>query len=448
MAITKQRSSSQIYIDDNLDANSKKIINLSPATLATDAVNKDQMDVAIGNAVSGVGNSIHVPVADLATAKAVLVAGRADKMLMHIETLGLYRFDAESVVVSNDGTIIRPTDVATDAAPGRWLQLTSIMSSHELLSGLLGGALNDHQHLTTAELTKLTGIEALADVTDAQNVGAVLNAATAKAVPVDADTLPISDSAASGGLKKITWAVLKSQLMLAFNATYNWATYTHAATVKATPVDADELSLVDSAGAWSIKKFTFTNLKAFLKTYFDTLYVQPNATGDVTIVLNGAANIGTSKVVTDKIANLNVTGAKVADSTLANVKLSNVANNTIKGRITAGTGVVEDLTSAQIRTILGLTTENTSTRFFRATPGGLVNGSNTVFTISPAANAHIITGSEEVYKNGILMNAGVGNDYTIAYNVGSGPYVTTITFASAPSAASAYTDVILVNYSV
>lgn len=46
----------------------------------------------------------------------------------------------------------------------------------------------------------------------------------------------------------------------------------NAAAVKATPVDADELGLRDSAVSFLIKKFTWANLKSVLKTYFDTLY--------------------------------------------------------------------------------------------------------------------------------------------------------------------------------
>lgn len=47
---------------------------------------------------------------------------------------------------------------------------------------------------------------------------------------------------------------------------------THAATSKGTPVDADELPLVDSAASNVLKRLTWANLKATLKTYFDTLY--------------------------------------------------------------------------------------------------------------------------------------------------------------------------------
>lgn len=47
----------------------------------------------------------------------------------------------------------------------------------------------------------------------------------------------------------------------------------HAATGKTTPVDADELGLVDSAASNVLKKLTWANLKATLLTYFTTLFV-------------------------------------------------------------------------------------------------------------------------------------------------------------------------------
>jgi hypothetical protein len=45
-----------------------------------------------------------------------------------------------------------------------------------------------------------------------------------------------------------------------------------AATSKATPVDADYLPLYDSAAANALRKLTWANVKATLKAYFDTLY--------------------------------------------------------------------------------------------------------------------------------------------------------------------------------
>lgn len=46
----------------------------------------------------------------------------------------------------------------------------------------------------------------------------------------------------------------------------------NGATSKTTPVDADELPLVDSAASNVLKKLSWANVKATLKTYFDTLY--------------------------------------------------------------------------------------------------------------------------------------------------------------------------------
>jgi hypothetical protein len=45
-----------------------------------------------------------------------------------------------------------------------------------------------------------------------------------------------------------------------------------AASAKTTPVDADTMGLVDSAASNVLKKVTWANIKATLKTYFDTLY--------------------------------------------------------------------------------------------------------------------------------------------------------------------------------
>jgi len=58
-----------------------------------------------------------------------------------------------------------------------------------------------------------------ATVTNA-NVGAVLTAATAKTTPVDADTMPLTDSAASNALKKVTWANIKATLLTYFTTLF------------------------------------------------------------------------------------------------------------------------------------------------------------------------------------------------------------------------------------
>lgn len=193
------------------------------------------------------------------------------------------------------------------------------------------------------------------------------HAATGKTTPVDADELPLVDSAASNVLKKLTWANLKATLKTytdtlypsgsgtstgtntgdqttvsgnagtatalqtgrtidgqTFDGTANItviAPGTHAATGKTTPVDADELSLVDSAASNVLKKLTWANVKATLKTYFDTLYYAPGGT-DVAVADGG-------------------TGASSAATARSNLGITTVATDTIydnKGDIPIGTG--------------------------------------------------------------------------------------------------------------
>lgn len=67
---------------------------------------------------------------------------------------------------------------------------------------------------------------------------------------------------------------------------------THAATSKTTPVDADEMPIVDSAASNVLKKLTWANLKATLKTYFDTLY-RPLG-GTINLATEVTGNLGVS----------------------------------------------------------------------------------------------------------------------------------------------------------
>jgi hypothetical protein len=65
-----------------------------------------------------------------------------------------------------------------------------------------------------------------------------------------------------------------------------------AASAKTTPVDADTIGLIDSAASNVLKKLTFANLKAWLKSYFDTLYASIGS-GGITLLTSAAAS-GTS----------------------------------------------------------------------------------------------------------------------------------------------------------
>lgn len=65
---------------------------------------------------------------------------------------------------------------------------------------------------------------------------------------------------------------------------------TFTLTEKTTPIDADSVGIVDSAATNEFKRTTFTNVKAFLKTYFDTLYPAGSGTSTGTNTGDNAVN--------------------------------------------------------------------------------------------------------------------------------------------------------------
>jgi len=162
--VEQEGSGGEPVVTTDLDFKNYKGIRLADGTETTDAVNRGQLDTAVSNAMSGVGSSIHVPVASVAVAKAIAAAGRLDMMLMLIETMGLYRFDSDIIAVSNDTTVILPADVSSDTLPGRWIKISSSITDHNLLSNILG---NGGYHLSLAEREKLLGIKGIAELTSA-----------------------------------------------------------------------------------------------------------------------------------------------------------------------------------------------------------------------------------------------------------------------------------------
>lgn len=89
-----------------------------------------------------------------------------------------------------------------------------------------------------------------------------VNAAASKTTPIDADEIPLADSAASFGLKKLTWANAKTVLFTAIGAL----------TGKTTPVDADTFVISDSAASGVGKSLTWANVKATLLAIYNGLY--------------------------------------------------------------------------------------------------------------------------------------------------------------------------------
>lgn len=141
------------------------------------------------------------------------------------------------------------TDATNVAAAGAFMK--SADDSDDVTEGA------SHLFMTTSERSKLSGIEASADVTDAGNVGSTIHGATGKTTPVDADELALIDSAASNVLKKLTWANLKATLNAVYqplaSALTSWASVVRASgfdTFVATPSSANLRSLItDETGS-------------------------------------------------------------------------------------------------------------------------------------------------------------------------------------------------------
>lgn len=73
-------------------------------------------------------------------------------------------------------------------------------------------------------------------------------------------------------------------------------------------------------------------------------YNHPNHSGDVTSVKDGATTIASNAVTT----------AKIANSAVTNAKLANMATMTIKGNDAASAAAPQDLTAAEVRTLINV----------------------------------------------------------------------------------------------
>ncbi len=127
------------------------------------------------------------------------------------------------VFVANDRIVAIVDNASTSTYAANWhkLDYTDAVLS---VAGKTGAVtldandvaeVTDKRYMTDAQETKLDSVESNADVTDATNVGSSIHGATAKTTPVDADTMPLIDSAASNVLKKVTWANIKATLAVA-----------------------------------------------------------------------------------------------------------------------------------------------------------------------------------------------------------------------------------------
>jgi len=104
------------------------------------------------------------------------------------------------------------------------------------------------------------------------------------------------------------------------------------ATAKTTPVDADTIPLSDSAASGATKKITWANIKAALETFFDTLYVTLTSVANnlTTTAAGYVLDARQGKVLGDLISTMAADNLKYAEYTLsANQSIPNASSTEV-----------------------------------------------------------------------------------------------------------------------
>lgn len=146
------------------------------------------------------------------------------------------------------------------------------------------------------------------------SIATTIHAATSKTTPVDLDELGIADSAASFGLKKLTWANLKTALSTALQSVFYTETETNTLlNAKANLAGGNTFTGTQTINVGAFKDTTTTNTSSISATP-DTLSANrtvtlPNASGVMALTTN--PNGSTSDIELYAKAGLAINAAQV-----------------------------------------------------------------------------------------------------------------------------------------
>ncbi len=347
MAQTKIRATTQIQFDGNVDISGKTFTNVSTPSNPTDVATKSYVDAILSasdalvyKGVIDCSGNPNYPAGNAGETYKVSVSGKiggtsgiaviaGDMIICTTDgtasgtqaTVGaswdvIHTNGTASSVTSSSSSVTDNSLVRMDGASGQVIQTSPITiddsGSINIPSGQsykIGGSAITQDNIpdgstckqySSADKTKLAGIETGADITDAGNVGTAIDGSSAKTTPIDTDVVAILDSGASDVLKKLSWANIKATLATYFNALY----VPLARTINGKALSSN-VSLVLASSDYSNQGTTTTLLHG-----------------------NASGNPSFGAIVTNDLTNSLVTNAKLAD----------VSTGTLKGRMTLGTG--------------------------------------------------------------------------------------------------------------
>lgn len=259
----------------------------------------------------------------------------------------------------------------------------------------------------------------------AANIGAIATGVAAKTTPVDADTMPLNDSAASNALKKVTWANIKATLKtyldtlyqpLASVLTNTTASFTTALETKLNGIEASadvtDAANVDAAGATMNTDSSLAGNSYFLD---EDSFASDSATKvpsqqstkayvDAQIIGAGSGDVvGPSSSVDSEVALFNSTTGKLIKRATA-TGIAKLSSGVLSTTSTLGTSDIADaaITAAKLAT--------PPSRFVAKSPGVEVlntDPANTTFTdldvtASTSTTAYAVTGTI-TYSNGATV---------------------------------------------
>ncbi|MER9178932.1 hypothetical protein [Mesorhizobium sp. M0767] len=250
-----ERSARVGAVEDRLDD-----FDVDLATVAANAITSTtQAGIATTKAAEAAADRVTVA-ADKATVAADKATVAADKAIV-IADMGTVAAD-KAAVAADKATVA--ADKATTLTYKNAADTDATNTAADRVQTGLDRTQTGADRVQTGLDRTAAAASAAAAAASAGSLAAVevqTHGATSKATPADADEIPIADSVAAWGIKKLTWVNVKAGILAYFNST-----------VDAVPIDADRVWYGDSTNGFAPLYGTWTTVKAFLKTYFDTLY--------------------------------------------------------------------------------------------------------------------------------------------------------------------------------